>query len=86
MSTTAVEVITHETLIKDTGIFTDMSCGKTRAVICITVHGFGVHVQNASHKAWKGPGKHYRDKAEALSSYKSDAMRRIIEAADKLNA
>jgi hypothetical protein len=86
MTTTSPEVINYQPTISDHGILTDLSCGKTRAVINISVHGVSVYVQNAAHKAWGGPGKHYRDKAEALANYKSDAMRKIIEAADKINA
>jgi len=60
----------------------ELSCGKKTAYVGIDKDG-GVQVcaYNASHKAWGGCGKYYRNKEQALSMFKSAEMRAIVEAA-----
>ena len=38
-----------------------------------------VIVKNASHKAWNGAGKTYRNLSEAKAAYKSSEMQAMIE-------
>lgn len=63
------------------GIYVEASCGKISALIAFYSYGVQVCQHNASNRVWKGFGKLYADIDEALKSYKSDAMRKILFAA-----
>lgn len=86
MNTTELEVIVNETKITDTGIYSELTCGKVSAFVCITDYEFRVICQNAAHKCWKGSGRAFRSASEALEAYRKPEMKAIISAADKLNA
>ena len=45
-----------------------------------------VIVKNASHKAWKGAGKTYRNLSEAKAAYKSSEMQAMIEYVEEVVA
>ena len=85
-TTTQNEVLISEIVIKDSGIYADATCGKTKAYVCITSYEFRVIVQNASHKAWRGCGRGFRSVKEAIDAYKSEDVKAIIRAIDARNA
>lgn len=57
------------------------SSGKTSMFVSVHEHGISVTTLNASHKAWRGTGKMFRNVADALGAYKRDASKAIIKAA-----
>jgi hypothetical protein len=63
------------------GFYFTATAGKTSMFIAVHDHGLNVTALNASHKAWRGAGKMFRNVAEAVSSYKRAESKAIIKAA-----
>ena len=67
----------------------EMVCGKHAASVWVC-RGADAHVRvvvkNASHRCWKGLGNRYATVAEAVSAYKTEAVRRMIETAAEMAA
>jgi hypothetical protein len=61
----------------------EITCGKTTAYVGIGKKDGSAQVcsYNASHKAWRGMGKHFSTKDDAMNNYRSAEMKAIIEAA-----
>jgi len=60
-------------------VIVDAVLGKHNVVVWIKPNGVQILVVNASHKAWRGMGKHYPTAAAAIAAYKTPAVRQIIE-------
>ena len=76
-------IITHSQTVSS-GKYFEADCGKTSAQVYISKFGFiQVCCNNASHKAWKASGRHFRTFDEALAGYKSAEMKAIINAAQE---
>ena len=60
--------------------------GKHSATVLIDAYGVRVIVHNSSNRTWRRLGKHYRTAADAVSAYKTAAIREIIETAVELHA
>jgi len=79
---TTVTITISETVLS--GKYIEAACGKTSAKVYISQFGFiQVCCNNASHKAWKSSGRHFRTFDEALAGYKSAEMKAIISAAQE---
>lgn len=64
------------------GIYISATCGKKSAFISVYNDGtLQVCCNNASHKAWGGLGKYFKDADDALNNYKSSEMKAMINAA-----
>jgi hypothetical protein len=61
--------------------FLEITCGKTSAEIAITDQTIWVVCKNAAHQVWGGMGKRFDSFDAAISSYKSSAMKSILETA-----
>ncbi len=59
----------------------EATVNKTQGAVYITAHGLQVLCMNASHRAWRGGGKHFPTVDAALAGYKSGEMKAIIQAA-----
>jgi hypothetical protein len=70
-------IITGKTEGKNYRIF-EVTCGKTSVTIGFMSYGVHVCYNNASHRAYRGAGKMFRNIDEVLNNYKSEAMRKII--------
>lgn len=58
----------------------EVACGKVSALITYRNTGHvGVCVRNASHRVWKKLGRYHPNFELALASYKSAAVRDMIE-------
>jgi hypothetical protein len=82
---TAMEIRINEMKRSEYGtIHMELVCNKTAAYVGIDKRGgYQVCTYNASHRAWRGAGKYFASKADALSSYRSAEMKAIIEAASE---
>jgi len=76
---TQVLITKHE--VTNAGKLVQLSCGKASAEIWIANDHLFVCCQNASHRVWRGLGKRFDNAAAALDSYKSSAMKAMIQAA-----
>ena len=65
----------------DTAFYFHAACNKVAAHVAIYSHGIQVVCLNASHRAWRGGGKHFRTAELALAGYRSSEMKAIIQAA-----
>ena len=83
---TALTVTNTNTQRTEYGVYLTATCGKISAMIGITEYGIRVVCMNASHRAWRGAGRHFEDIAAALAAYKRPEMRAMIMAADALNS
>ena len=83
---TALTVNAVNTQRTEYGVYLTANCGKISAMIGITDHGIRVVCVNASHRAWRGAGRHFEDIAAALTAYKRPEMRAMILVADALNS
>ena len=75
-----------ETLRDEFGTHIEAQAGKQKATVSIykgSLANLGVQVvcQNASHRAFRGAGKFFKDIGAALDNYRSAEMRAIIELA-----
>lgn len=73
-------LITQQVQQNDSHLF-EITCGKQSAHIWVSPHHVMVCNLNASHRAWGGLGKRFDTLQDAMSGYKSAAMKAIIQAA-----
>lgn len=73
----AIEAIGHTEI----GSYFTVSGPKKTAQVAITKHGVQVVCCNAMHRVWRGMGRRFNNKAEALAGYKSSEMHALIETA-----
>lgn len=65
-------------------IYVEMQCGKHLALVVVcrgAANYVQVVVQNAVNRAWKGMGKRFANAEAAVSAYKTDAIRSMIQTA-----
>lgn len=84
-TSTQNQVTITDSKLTNHALYVEATCGTTSALIAIRAERIQVICQNASHKVWRGAGKHFNSVAEAVANYKSPAMKAIIAAADALN-
>jgi hypothetical protein len=73
-----IQIINEATLASGSKLF-ELRCGNKQAYVTRCSHGgFDVCVQNASHRAWGGLGKHYRSLEDALSNFKSAEVKAMV--------
>jgi hypothetical protein len=66
----------------DHSTYLEFVCDKTTVHVSVMTCGLiRVIVQNASHRVFKGSGRVFRNFADAVTAYKSEAVRSIINAA-----
>lgn len=63
-----------------------LQCGKKAAYFSHCPSWFNICMQNASHNAWHGAGKHFDGFDDAKRSYKSKEMQAMIEYFESLLA
>lgn len=86
MSTIIVKSVKAETYSKlGRYFYVELANGKHELTIAIAPEHVQVIVENASNRAWRGMGKRFNNKAEALAAYKTAAIRDMIEHAHELN-
>lgn len=64
------------------GTYVSAACGKVSAFVSVTSWGLQVCCKNASHRVWRGAGKHFHTLADALAGYRSQEMQAMIIAAE----
>jgi hypothetical protein len=74
-----IQIVTNQKTAH--GFYFEGVCGKVTASVGITKHGLQVLCKNASHRAWRGGGKHFHTVQDALANYRSSEMKAIIRAA-----
>ena len=70
---------------KGTGYYFTATANKVSALVCIYSHGFQIICKNASHRVWRGSGRHFHTLNDALDHYRSPEMRAIINEAVNLS-
>jgi hypothetical protein len=87
MSTIQV-VHTHVSNYPNTGryFFAELAAGKHSIIVTVAPKYIAVTVQNASNRAWRGPGKNFRDLDTALANYKTAEIRAMLRTAVELSA
>lgn len=71
----------YDSRLRDGLFCSEIGHGKTRAFVAQSRWGVTVCTLNASHRAWKGPGRSFTNLAAALAAYKSPAMQAILQRA-----
>jgi hypothetical protein len=74
----------NEVTKQDGYTYISLSCEKMSADVAVGPQGVQVVNKNASHRAWRGGGKQFSNFSEAKASYKSSAMRAMLESAEGL--
>ena len=76
--------ISRQNALRNEYLYVEMQCGKHAAlvVVCRGASNYvQVVVQNAMNRAWRGMGKRFATVDAALASYKTDAIREMIQTA-----
>jgi hypothetical protein len=84
----AVQVIkTHATTYPNTGryFFAELAAGQHSIIVTVAPKYIAVTVQNASNRAWRGPGKNFRTLDAALANYKTAEIRAMLRTAVELS-
>jgi hypothetical protein len=74
----------RQTALGNEYLYVEMVCGKHSALVVIcrgATNYVQVVVQNAMNRAWRGMGKRFSTSEAAMSAYKTDAIRNMIETA-----
>lgn len=77
-----MDIAVNEIKRTEHGTYYDLSCGSTSMVVAVTKLYVSTTVQNSSHKAWRGMGKHFYGETpfvDASNAYKSAACKAMIE-------
>ena len=80
-------MITHtsrQTALGNEYLYVEMRCGKHAALVVVcrgATNYVQVVVQNAMNRAWHGMGKRFSTVDAAMSAYKTDAIRSMIQTA-----
>ncbi len=82
MMTTEAVLILESTITEGGHLYVSATCGATEAFVDIGPYGVRVLCQNQRKR---GAGRSFQTISEAVSGYKSPAMKAIIQAADGLN-
>ena len=75
---------TRQTALGNEYLYVEMVCGKHSALVVVcrgATNYVQVVVQNAMNRAWRGMGKRFSTAEAAMSAYKTDAIRNMIETA-----
>lgn len=83
METTITET-SRQNAMGNEYLYVEMICGKHAALVVVcrgATNYVQVIVQNAMNRAWRGMGKRFATAEAALASYKTAAIRSMIETA-----